>query len=207
MAFMFASACTVYCTSGPTAGYGNFSPVTNGGRGFFIIYALIGIPLTLIFLSLLSQILNNMADCLLRQVGKCTKKQWVKMVTFIIILFSGLVLFIFIPSLLFVRLQGWTYFESVYYCIVTLTTVGFGDLVPSQNRDSRQFQGLYRICASGWIWFGLAFVALVISQVQSLMEGLGDKCSTKCRECQAQCHNCRGTSPVQKTKPINETSL
>ena len=198
-------ACIVLLYYFWTTGYGNISPVTKGGRSFFIIYALIGIPLTLLFLALLIQILNNMADCLLRKVGKCTKKQWVKIVTFIIILFSGLVLFIFIPSLLFVRLQGWTYFESVYYCIVTLTTVGFGDLVPSQNRNSRQLQGFYRVCASGWIWFGLAFVALVISRVQGLMEGLGDKCTTKCNECQAQCRNCRGTtSPVMETNTINE---
>ena len=188
-----------------TAGYGNISPVTNGGRGFFIIYALIGIPLTLIFLALLSRILNNIIEYLFKKVGKCTKKQWVKIITFIIIIFAGLALFILIPSLLFVRLQGWTYFESIYYCFVTLTTVGFGDLVPTRDTDNIKYQGLYRVCASGWIWFGLAFVALVISQVQSLIEGFGDKCTAKCHECQVQCQNCsRKTSPVTETENINE---
>ena len=161
--------------------------------------------MTLIFLTYLSQILNNVIEYLFNKVGKCTKERWVKILTFIIIVFAGLTLFVFIPSLIFVPLQGWTYFESIYYCFVTLTTVGFGDFVPARNVDSRRFQGLYRVCAAGWIWFGLAFVALLISRVQSLLEGLGNKCTAQCHKCQAQCHKCTGkTSPVMEMRTINE---
>lgn len=41
----------------------------------------------------------------------------------------GFVMFIFFPALLFSYYEGWTYDESVYYAFVTLTTIGFGDLV------------------------------------------------------------------------------
>lgn len=40
----------------------------------------------------------------------------------------------------FSRYEGWTYFDSVYYCFITLTTIGFGDMVKTI------FQTLYRVC-------------------------------------------------------------
>ena len=32
--------------------------------------------------------------------------------------------------------EGWTYFESCYYCFITLTTIGFGDFVALQQDRS-----------------------------------------------------------------------
>jgi hypothetical protein len=42
----------------------------------------------------------------------------------------GFGLFVLIPSYLFHLIEGWTYGEAVYYCFITLFTVGFGDFIP-----------------------------------------------------------------------------
>ena len=47
-----------------------------------------------------------------------------------IIAFILLIAIVIFPAFGFHSLEEWTYFESVYFCFVTLTTIGFGDFVP-----------------------------------------------------------------------------
>ena len=42
---------------------------------------------------------------------------------------GGVVLFVIIPATIFSHVEDWTFFEGIYYAIVTQTTVGFGDYV------------------------------------------------------------------------------
>lgn len=46
-------------------------------------------------------------------------------------LVPGIAFFIFLPSCLFTYFEDWPYVRSVYYSFVTLTTIGFGDFVPT----------------------------------------------------------------------------
>lgn len=39
---------------------------------------------------------------------------------------------VIVGTILFRWLEGWGWLDAVYFCIVTLTTVGFGDLHPTQ---------------------------------------------------------------------------
>ena len=41
------------------------------------------------------------------------------------------VAFLLIGSLVFHLLEGWTYLEALYFSFTTLTTIGFGDYLPS----------------------------------------------------------------------------
>lgn len=42
---------------------------------------------------------------------------------------SGIVLFFVVPMLVFQNQEGWTCSEAIYYCFITLSTIGFGDFV------------------------------------------------------------------------------
>lgn len=46
-------------------------------------------------------------------------------------LVPGIAFFIFMPACLFTYFEDWPYVRSVYYSFVTLTTIGFGDFVPT----------------------------------------------------------------------------
>ncbi|NP_001295560.1 potassium channel subfamily K member 16-like [Amphimedon queenslandica] len=159
-----------------TIGYGSIAPETDGGRGFFIPYALVGIPLTLIFLGFLGQVLNKGVDRATRCLRRRVTFDWGQ----ILVVFTiGLVSFIFIPAIIFAIIDDWTYFEAVYFTFVSLTTVGFGDFVPTAPKT---FRGLYRFSLICWLFLGLAFIALIIAQTQERIENVRESVK-KCRKC------------------------
>ena len=41
---------------------------------------------------------------------------------------SGFVAFFLLPAVCFMLIEDWSYTDALYYCAITLTTVGFGDL-------------------------------------------------------------------------------
>jgi len=46
--------------------------------------------------------------------------------------------------------EGWSYLDSLFYCVVTLTTVGYGDLVP-QTPGGRLFAIPYILLGLGLV--------------------------------------------------------
>ena len=50
---------------------------------------------------------------------------------------------------------SWSYLDAVYFVFVSISTIGFGDIVPTQN--------YFFLMTSVYILFGLALVAMVIS--------------------------------------------
>ena len=124
----------------------------------------------------------------MKPLNKCLKKEkTIRTVSLLVTLFTGIVLLIFIPAAIFQGFEGWTYREGLYYCMVTLTTVGFGDFVAGQSTESDYgglaLRSLYKLCTGAWIIIGLAFIALVIADIQKLLEGVGEKVTKKAEKC------------------------
>lgn len=62
----------------------------------------------------------------------------------ILYLIPGIVIFLFLPSLIFSYFEDWPYSVAVYYSFVTLSTIGFGDFVPTfAPRQVRKYE--YRL--------------------------------------------------------------
>ena len=68
--------------------------------------------------------------------------------------------YVLLGAIVFSHVEGWEYLETVYWCIVTLLTVGFGDFAPA----TRLGRGLYMPYAIG----GIIFIGLVIGSIRSL---------------------------------------
>ncbi|KAM5262646.1 potassium channel subfamily K member 17 [Ctenodactylus gundi] len=160
-----------------TIGYGNLSPQTMAARLFCIFFALVGIPLNLVVLNRLGHLMRQgVHRCALRMGGGWQDPTQARWLAGGVALLSGLLLFLLLPPLLFSRMEGWSYLEGVYFSFITLSTVGFGDYVIGMN-PARRYPLWYKNIVSLWILFGMAWLALIIKLILSLLETPGAACS------------------------------
>uniref|UniRef100_A0A4X2M2Y2 Potassium channel domain-containing protein n=2 Tax=Vombatus ursinus TaxID=29139 RepID=A0A4X2M2Y2_VOMUR len=181
-----------------TIGYGNLSPHTMGARLFCIFFAFLGIPLNLVLLNRLGRLMLSWVQRWAQWLGGAQKDQnrarwFVGSCAFL----SGLLLFFLLPPLLFTHMEGWSYEEGFYYSFITLSTVGFGDYVIGMNPD-RRYPVWYKNVVSMWILFGMAWVALIINLVISVME-----CSTVLCPC-SQGYPRRTGDPLTISSPTDQ---
>ncbi|ETN64032.1 hypothetical protein AND_004228 [Anopheles darlingi] len=152
-----------------TIGYGNIVPVTEGGRVFCMLFALIGIPFTLtviadwgrLFAGIVSTLAKNIPALRLARfcpdtgIKMKTDKKWlyaVGSVGFLLVyLAAG-------TGLLLLWEEDWSFFDGYYFCFITMTTIGFGDLVPSKPN--------YMLLCTLYILVGLALTSTIIELVR-----------------------------------------
>ncbi|KAK7085236.1 hypothetical protein SK128_020629 [Halocaridina rubra] len=89
------------------------------------------------------------------------------------------VAYIFGGAFLFAGWEQWAFLDSVYFCFITLTTIGFGDFVPAQ-KVKENVELSIALC-SIYLLFGIALLAMsfnlvqeeVISNVKAMARRLG----------------------------------
>ncbi|XP_003425669.1 TWiK family of potassium channels protein 7 isoform X1 [Nasonia vitripennis] len=151
-----------------TIGYGNVFPSTTSGRVFCIMFALVGIPLTLtviadygkLFAEGVSSVAKRMRSKLPKkliscvpsnQTGKKSLGALAAVLLLLIYLACGAALFMLWET-------NWSFFEGFYFCFVTMTTIGFGDVVPTNPK--------YMLFCTGYILVGLALTSTIIELVR-----------------------------------------
>ncbi|GAA6098282.1 potassium channel subfamily K member 5a [Tachysurus ichikawai] len=143
-----------------TIGYGNIAPKTSAGRVFCIFYGLFGVPLCLTWISELGKFFGGRAKHLGQYLTKrgfsLRKAQFT--CTFVFLIW-GVLIHLVIPPFVFMSQEGWTYIEGLYFSFVTLTTIGFGDLVAGVDPNAN-YPTLYRYFVEVWIYLGLAWLSL-----------------------------------------------
>uniref|UniRef100_A0A3B4AWX3 Potassium channel domain-containing protein n=1 Tax=Periophthalmus magnuspinnatus TaxID=409849 RepID=A0A3B4AWX3_9GOBI len=146
-----------------TIGFGNISPHTEGGRIFCIIYALLGIPL---FGFLLAGVGDQLGTIFGKGIAKVEKMiKWkvsqtkIRVISTLIFILFGCLLFVALPAVIFKHIEGWSALESIYFVVITLTTIGFGDFV------SHVYLDYYKPVVWFWILVGLAYFAAVLSMI------------------------------------------
>ncbi|XP_037950714.1 two pore potassium channel protein sup-9-like isoform X2 [Teleopsis dalmanni] len=144
-----------------TIGYGHSTPSTIGGKLFTMCYAIVGIPLGLVMFQSIGERVNRLSSFVIQAVRislRC-KRTAASEVDLICVVTTLSSLTIAGGAAAFSKFEGWSYFDSVYYCFITLTTIGFGDMVALQKDNALNSKPEYVMFALIFILFGLAIVA------------------------------------------------
>ncbi|CAN9515071.1 unnamed protein product [Ophioblennius macclurei] len=171
-----------------TIGFGNLSPRTPYGQLFCVCYALVGIPM---FGILLAGVGDHMGTVLRRAVAKIetlflkrkVRPTTVRVISAVLSILIGCLIFLAVPTVVFQEVEDWTFLESLYFVVITLTTVGFGDFVPGggNNKDAKIFKPLVLL----WIVFGLAYFASILTMIGNWLRVLSKRTRAEMEELRA----------------------
>jgi len=197
--FTFEKALLFTITIMSTVGYGHIAPKTIEGKMFCIGYSLIGIPLLLVFMAQIGdwmaesfRWLYSRAMCRWCRArrrdselppGLDRKEKGIRRdevgkerymptdLVMVPIMVNLMLIFIFIfgGALLFADWEGWDMASSAYFCFVTLTTIGFGDMTPvkSFNNFQNDFTAaLKMVFTVSYCIFGMTLLSMCMNLMQ-----------------------------------------
>lgn len=168
----FSSALFMAMTIVTTIGYGNDWPSSTASKLFMIGYALLGIPLAGLTLASTSDYLSSHLLTLYRRQRRSRggdAPAAAVAVAAAAFLVPGLALLLFAPAAVFAAVESWSYVDAFYYSFVTLTTIGFGDLVAALDA-SQPWLGLYRVLVIVWIVVGISYWAVIIAFITKALK-------------------------------------
>lgn len=140
------------------SGYGHVVPLSQTGKLFCLIYAMIGIPLTLVLVSAAVERLMSPVNWLLgklnSRLGHLYQPFNIRVLHLSLIISIVLILFFIIPTAVFTYMEeSWTPMDALYYCFISLTTIGLGDYIPGDDPDI-DYRAIYKIGTTFYLIMG-----------------------------------------------------
>jgi len=170
-----------------TIGYGHQATETPHGRMLCMAYAIIGVPLNAILIGALGSVFSNKFKMFKNKLwagfgrGEDVEDRprvvvvVVEILVFVIFFSS---IFLLIPAAIFTALENengdWNYYDSVYYTFITLSTIGFGDMVPDRQQNqklhSEFLKYTYLVVIILWIIFGMGYIFAVVDVISGTLK-------------------------------------
>lgn len=146
-----------------TIGLGDITPSTSGAKAFILVFSLVGVILMGLVVAMIRQVLHNTNNPVVlwhrmeRERQKCLDlihrdkvrlklgdgfkvmrniEHKSKLEQELVSLFTSILMFLsfwLIGALVFHFVEGWSYFDAVYFCLLCLITIGYGDFSPNRS--------------------------------------------------------------------------
>ncbi|XP_071451646.1 potassium channel subfamily K member 15 [Hetaerina americana] len=136
-AWSFPAALTFSLSVFTMIGYGNLVPRSGWGKLATVVYAVLGIPLYVLYFMNMGRVLastfrwlyTKMYQCHLELPGSGSGSAVRVIVpsTACLWVLAGYVL---VGTIMFAEWEGWNYLDASYFCVTSLCKIGIGDFVP-----------------------------------------------------------------------------
>ncbi|CAN9511276.1 unnamed protein product [Ophioblennius macclurei] len=158
-----------------TVGYGHTTPLSDSGKLFSIFYALVGVPFTMLVLTACVQrLMHPLVSaplCLLHRLGLEPRRATA--VHFLLLLLVLVLCFFIAPAAIFSVLEAsWSFLDGVYFCFISLCTIGLGDLVPSFAPGQKN-RPLYQVSIMVYLFLGLMMMYLLLRTFHKMADQQG----------------------------------
>ncbi|XP_026143758.1 potassium channel subfamily K member 6-like [Carassius auratus] len=156
-----------------TVGYGYTTPLSDAGKAFSIVYALIGVPFTMLVLTACVQRL--MHPLTYGPISTCQQRAGLQpraasVLHFTVLLFLVVLGFFVLPALVFSAIEEtWSFLDAFYFCFISLCTIGLGDFVPAE-KPGQKLRALYKITVMVYLFVGLMVMFLVLRTFHKLAD-------------------------------------
>lgn len=155
----------VYRRTPLPAGYGYTTPLTDAGKAFSIVFALLGVPTTMLLLTASAQRLSLLLthaplSWLSLRWGWHPQRaaRW-HLVALLVVIVA---VFFLVPAAVFAYLEeAWSFLDAFYFCFISLSTIGLGDYVPGEA-PGQPYRALYKVLVTGELcsWLGICGLAV-----------------------------------------------
>uniref|UniRef100_A0A667WN02 Potassium channel, subfamily K, member 12 like n=1 Tax=Myripristis murdjan TaxID=586833 RepID=A0A667WN02_9TELE len=173
-----------------TIGFGMTTPATIAGKIFLIFYGLIGCAATILFFNLFLERIITMLAYIMRWcherrlrcagVGAISGREepreddslegWKPSVYYVMLILGvASVVIACSASTLYCSMEDWSYVDSLYFCFVAFSTIGFGDLVSSQ-RQQYEAQEAYRLGNCLFILMGVCCIYSLFNVISIIIK-------------------------------------
>ncbi|EPY84343.1 hypothetical protein CB1_000482018 [Camelus ferus] len=160
-------------TQETSPGYGYTTPLTDAGKAFSIAFALLGVPATMLLLTVsaqrLSLLLTHAPLSWLSQRWGWDRRRAARWHLAVLLGVVVIICFL-VPAAVFAHLEeAWSFLDAFYFCFISLSTIGLGDYVPGEA-PGQPYRALYRVLVAAYLFLGLVAMVLVLQTVRRVSD-------------------------------------
>jgi hypothetical protein len=163
-----AQSCYFTTATVTTVGYGDYAPKTELMKVCDIFFVCAGV-------TLVGQAINDFSNELIEIQKKrfaeldeeaVSKGRAAQRFTRVCMAsFSEIVAIVALSTVFFKYNEGWSWVDAFYWSIVTITTVGYGDLTPTKE-TSRMFSAVYMVLAVVVVAYSMGKISLILMDMK-----------------------------------------